>query len=125
MRRRKSPTKFRSKLEEKFDQELQLSGVDYTYETHTLDYVLSRRYKPDFVVIRRNGGPLFLEVKGYLRPTDRTKMVAVKKAHPDADIRFVFAKNQKINGSKMMYSDWCKKYGFPYCFGKIPKRWLK
>ena len=118
-------SKFRSKLEEKFNEELERAGVEFEYETHTLSYVLERRYKPDFIVIRKRRPPLYLEVKGYLRPQDRTKMVAVKKNNPDADIRFVFAKNQPVNGSKMMYSDWCRKYGFDYCFGTIPKKWLR
>lgn len=122
---RKTKNGYRSKLEEKHALELEGLGVEFSYETFSLPYVLERTYKPDFVVPRKKKTPLLIEVKGYLRPQDRTKMVAVKKLNPDADIRFLFARNQLISGSKMMYSDWCKKYGFPYAFGKIPKRWLK
>ena len=116
---------FKSKLEQTADGELLSHKADYLYESEKLPYVISRNYIPDFVLRKKNGDLLYLEVKGYLRPGDRTKMVAVKKAHPLADIRFVFAKNNKISGSKMYYSDWSNKYGFPFVFGKIPKKWTR
>lgn len=122
---RKKTNNYRSKLEEQFGDELRELKADHSYESCKLPYVLERCYIPDFVVRTPSGKTIYLEVKGYLRPTDRTKMVAVRKQNPGADIRFLFARNQLIRGSKMMYSDWCKKYGFPYSFGKIPKKWLK
>lgn len=118
------PLKYRSKLEEKFADELKRLKANCAYESCKLNYVLERRYIPDFTVRTKSGKTIYLEVKGYLRPADRTKMVAVRKQNPGADIRFLFARNQLIKGSKMMYSDWCKKYGFKYAFGKVPKGWL-
>lgn len=121
----KRQTNFRSKLEKEFGDQLRACKADHCYESCKLPYVLERKYVPDFTVRTASGKTIYLEVKGYLRPADRTKMVAVKKQNPGADIRFLFARNQLVRGTQMMYSDWCKKYGFPYAFEKIPKRWLK
>lgn len=68
---------------------------------------------------------MFLEVKGYLSPDDRSKMLLVKEQYPDLDIRFVFDKDNKLNSkSKTRYSTWCEKKGFPYTFKTIPEDWL-
>ena len=99
---------------------------DLTYEKHSLRYVLPKKYIPDFEVTTKSGRKFFIEVKGYLRPEDRTKMVAVKFNNPDADIRLLFAKNQPISkGSKTTYMDWARKHGYEAAVGKIPKSWLK
>ena len=45
-------------------------------------------------------------------------MAAVKKQHPDLDIRMVFYSRSKTN------IRWAEKYGFPYAIGKIPEEWL-
>lgn len=99
------------------------------YETEKLPYVLPspiRNYHPDFIIRRPNGKTLYLEIKGFYRPEDRVKMLAVKRANPEADIRMVFPRDNKLNAkSKTTYSDWCKKYGFKYCIGEIPEEWFK
>ncbi len=95
------------------------------YETEKLKYVLVKNYIPDFVLTKRDGKKIYIEVKGYLRPADRTKMKAVKQLDPDLDIRIVFAKDNKIyKNSKTLYSDWAKKNNFPYSIGEIPRSWL-
>lgn len=98
-----------------------------SYESEKLPYHLIRSYIPDFVITRSDGSKLYVEVKGYLRPTDRTKMVAVKRLNPEADIRFVFAKDNILyKGASSRYSDWCVRNGFPYHIGlDIPRDWLK
>jgi hypothetical protein len=53
-------------------------------------------------------------------------MVAVKKAHPEKDIRIVFSNNRLIaKGGKMRNSDWADKYGYPWAIKCIPEEWLK
>lgn len=95
------------------------------YEASSLPYVLPKKYIPDFEVITKSGRKFYIEVKGYLRPEDRTKMIAVKHLNPDADIRLLFAKNNKINkNSKTTYMDWARKHGFMAACGKIPSEWL-
>lgn len=101
--------------------------VKVAYESERLPYHLTRAYVPDFVIDLSGGRKLYIEAKGYLRPGDRTKMIAVKKANPDLDIRFVFAKDNILyKGSKSRYSDWCKTNGFLYHVGlDIPKEWFR
>ena len=77
---------FRSGLEKNVDDFLHSTGVDYEYESTKVPYVLKCNYTPDFVL--KNG--VMLEAKGHLSPDDRRKMLAVKKQHPELDIRFVF-----------------------------------
>lgn len=86
-------------------------------------YVLKRTYCPDFQL--PNG--IFIEAKGKLDQETRSKMIAVKKAHPDLDIRIVFMKgeNKLSRGSKMSYLQWAAKNGFPAADGEIPDEWLK
>lgn len=118
---------FKSKLEEKFWDILRIcfSKCVVTYETESFPYVLERRYRPDFIIERPDGSKTYIETKGYLRPTDRTKLVAVKRDNPGLDLRIIFACDNKISGSKMTYSGWAQKYGFPYAVGKVPKKWIK
>lgn len=105
------------------------SGIYHQYESEKLKYTLSsnHNYIPDFIVTTLSKKTIYLEVKGYLRPADRRKMLAVKEQHPDKDIRFVFKHDNKINSkSKTRYSDWCKKNGFKYCLkGIIPEDWFE
>ena len=119
--------KFKSKLEKSMWGELEkIKGTNMiSYETQKIPYTLLRLYYPDFVIERPNGTVTYIEIKGYLRPGDRSKMAAIRRQWPDADIRFVFAQDNKISGSKMRYSDWARKYNFQYAIGKIPKKWMK
>lgn len=97
--------------------------VRYQYEPHHLDYVLERKYTPDFLL--PNG--IYIEAKGKLDQDTRSKMIAVKKAHPELDVRFVFMRgeNKLSKGSKQTYLDWAAKNGFPAADGEIPLDWLK
>jgi hypothetical protein len=115
--------KFRSKLEERVSELLLHHRVEYEYETVQLPYILECKYKPDFIL--PNG--IHLEVKGWLDDADRRKMVAVKKAHPHLDIRFVFQGPFKIvPRTKMTHAQWAEKYEFPWChYQNIPLSWLK
>ena len=53
--------------------------------------------------------------------------LAVKAAHPELDIRFVFQRNNTLSSkSKTNYGDWCDKHGFKWCiFPNIPTDWFK
>ena len=95
---------YRSGLEEKVADLLSNLKVKFEYESTKVPYQLMCNYTPDFLL--PNG--IFLEVKGRLTTEDRRKMLAVKKSHPDLDIRFVFqAPFNKINkGSKTTYAKW-------------------
>lgn len=121
-KKRSSKTgKYKSKLEAVIAKRL---GKKATYETEVLSYLLPKRYTPDFVLVAASGHKLYLEVKGYFRYEDQAKMKAVKYCNPDLDIRMFFPADNKVQGSKMKNSEWCKKYSFPCAVGKIPKGWL-
>lgn len=95
------------------------------YETEALEYSVPGKYIPDFIVEFKDGRKLYIESKGYFRYVDQVKMLAVKQAHPDLDIRMLFMRDQKLSRtSKMRYSDWCVKHKIPFAIGEIPAEWF-
>lgn len=104
-----------------------LDNIEYESEKLPYTTVDHRKYIPDFIVTTKSGAKLYLEVKGYFRPADRKKMLAVREQHPDKDFRFVFKYNNKISPkSKTRYADWCEKNGFQYTLkGVIPEEWFE
>ena len=112
----------RSGLERQVAELLDELKIDYDYEPCKVPYVIEANYIPDFQV-----GDVYLETKGFFKPTDRRKMVAVKKSNPDLDIRLVFqAPYNKISKkSKTTYAKWAEKNGFPWCACyAIPREWI-
>ena len=88
------------------------------YEVDKLEYVLTKSYIPDFKLTKKDGSVMYIEAKGLGRAFDslaRTKMIAVKKYHPDLDIRFVFMSDRPIvKGGKMTPTMWaCLLYTSP------------
>lgn len=119
--------RYRSKLEERIADQLESAGVPFGYEDRKLKYIIPEReatYTPDF-----NVGHLVLEAKGYFRSaSDRQKLILVKNAHPELDLRLVFQKasNPIYKGSKTTYAKWAEDHGFKWADnGKIPEEWLK
>lgn len=101
------------------------SKAKVTYETARLPYMLRKNYRPDYILNFPDGRVRYIELKGWLRPSDRTKMRAVKELNPDLDIRIVFLANNKLNkDSTTRYSDWAEQHGFPWAIKEVPKEWL-
>lgn len=115
--------KTRSGLEERIVGELTRARCKFEYESIKLDYILVKKYTPD--IILNNG--IVVELKGYFRPADRAKFLAVIKQNPDKDIRIVFEDHEKTisKRSKTTYSMWCEKHGIKWAQGNIPKAWIK
>ena len=114
---------YRSRLEEKLARWFELNGHQFEYETLKLNYTLSAVYTPDFIL--PNG--VILEAKGYFKPEDRRKMLAVKKQHPTLDIRLVFQApyNTLTKTSKTTYAKWAEKNGFLWAASHdIPLDWF-
>lgn len=107
----------RNRFEKKIQRQLRRAKASFQYESDSIPYVLARRYVPDFVV-RKEDGILYIECKGYLRPEDKAKLVAVKKGHPGIDLRIVFYAAVRGN------IRWAEKHNIPYSIGKVPKEWL-
>lgn len=113
---------YRSGFERSLATNLKRRKVVFQYEPEKLPYVLEKNYIPDFKLA--NG--IFIEAKGVLTPSDRTKMRAVLKDNPGIDIRFVFMDaSKKLNkNSKTTYGMWADKNGFQWADGVIPQEWV-
>lgn len=129
----------RSGFEYQVRDNLKAQGADFEYETEVLEYLSlvrgskclscgskvykSRKYTPDFIVIRPDCSKLYIEAKGRLTSTDRSKMRDVKKAHPHLDIRILLQKRSKKEMETV--AKWCEKFDFEYAFGnEVPATWL-
>lgn len=125
----KTPYNFRSKAEEEFSKYLEANRIGYTYEKEVLQYsqTFYRKYRPDFNLTKKDGTLMHIEFKGWLRSTDRQKMIDVVSNNPTKDIRFVFMRDNAIyTGSKTKYSDWASENGFKYHVGTdLPESWIK
>lgn len=115
---------YRSGLEIKVKDYLKERKVKFKYEAIKIEWedLMYRTYTPDFIL--PNG--LIIEVKGRFTSDDRRKHVAIKKQHPDLDIRFVFesSKRKLSKGAKTTYGGWCEKNKFLYADRVIPEEWL-
>lgn len=117
--------KYKSGFERKTVKNLQRRRVKFFYEKGKHPYVLIKNYVDDFTILTKSGKVILVEVKGYLRPEDRTKLIAVKKCNPDLDLRLLFWTDNKLNkNSRMRYSDWATKNGFKFAFKTVPQEWL-
>lgn len=69
---------------------------------------------------------MIIEAKGVLSREEREKLQWIKKHNPDADIRLVFQRNNKLTkrARSMRYTDWAAKHGFPSAVGSVPQEWL-
>lgn len=113
---------FRSKFEASLYGLAKARKKKLTFEPRDaiIPYTINYRYQPDFVL--DNG--VLIEAKGQLDVNDRRKMVAVKAARPDLDIRFVFMNARtKLSRYGKTYGEWAEKAGFPWAEGEIPPEW--
>ena len=114
---------YRSGLEERIGNYFDKHAIPFLYEVEKYDYVTKSRYTPDFFL--PNG--VILEAKGFFKPSDRRKMLAVKEQNPELDIRFVFQRNNTMSkNSKTTYGAWAEKHGFLWCiYPNIPSGWYE
>lgn len=113
----------RSGLERRIEWEMDDGGHVGFYEACRIPYLLRCHYVPDWVLL--NG--IVIEAKGYFTSADRRKMRAVKEAHPELEIRFVFgrAANKLNKTSRTSYSKWAGTKGFPWADRSIPGSWYR
>lgn len=114
---------YKSGFERMLATQLTQSGVKWHYEDTKIPYILEGEYNPDFHLLASD---IYIEAKGVLDRESKRKMVAVKRQHPEYDIRFLFMNaNKKIPGTKQTHGEWATKNGFPWAEGSIPDEWLK
>ena len=83
--------------------------------------LILKEYLPDFFL--SNG--VCIEVKGRLVPADKAKLIAVKKYHPDLDLRILFGYDRIISKDKgTRYSDWATSAGIPWAIKEVPEDWM-
>lgn len=112
----------RNPFERSLDLQLKVSGLDYSYEKDKIPYILSYNYIPDFYIPSTG---IYIEAKGFLRQTDQIKMRAVKRQHPEFDIRFIFMEAaKKVPHTKSTHAQWAERNGFPWAELVIPQEWL-
>lgn len=113
---------FRSRLEAEVERALVDLGLSPQYEAETFNYFLRKRYKPDFKI-----GDLYIEVKGYWPPHERSKFLAVVVSNPDLKIFVALQSpsNRISKRSRTTYSQWCDKHGIPWCPIPIPQEFIQ
>jgi predicted nuclease of restriction endonuclease-like RecB superfamily len=115
---RKTVNTYRNKFEKETALFLKKKRVRFKYETERIPYVIAGHYIPDFVVTTPTGR-IFIETKGYFRPEDKRKLVAVKKCNPQLDVRLLFYKEVPSQVR------WAIKNGFKYAISTVPLDWIK
>jgi hypothetical protein len=118
---------YRSKFEESIAVQLQDAGVTFRHEMVRLPYERPAVYTPDFQVTTASGKVFFVEAKGYFPPSARQKMLDVKRAHPDLDIRLVLqTPRSRLNPkSGTTYAKWAETSGFRWADSKGWLAWLE
>lgn len=110
-RRNKRTERYRSSFERRLHKG-PLKSCDY--EPFDVEYTQKRKYKPDFVV-----GNIWFEAKGFFRPGDQAKYMAVQENHKDIQLVFIFNNPYKPvrKGAKMTMARWADIKGFTW-FGE-------
>ena len=118
--------RFRSKLEAAVWGKIEAVQPQASFESIKLPYTLSHTYTPD--IILPNGVVIEIKGKFVVKGVDsRPKMLAIKAAFPQLDVRFIFQTPHApvAPRAKMTNAEWAEKHGFPWChYLAIPKDWL-
>jgi len=113
---------FRSQFEASVAKDLHGRGVVFEYETERVFYSISYTYVTDFTIPEEfsvTGEPIYVECKGWLRPEDKRKILAIKADNPGMDLRLLF---QSRNAKNIQ---WCQKNNIRFGIGTVPTRWLR
>jgi len=88
---------------------------DYEPKTFIFDEIQrgTRSYTPDVKIYHKNGSYFWLEVKGYMRPQDKTKIKRFKKYYPDEfkKLRFL-TKNGNVAATREFEKLGVKKWQY-------------
>jgi hypothetical protein len=90
-----------------------------------------RHYTPDLFVIpsdsKHKAVGYYVEVKGYLRPRERSLFRSIYKTHANVDLRFLFATDFRASGTKGSITVWFKKFcpnwKLAIWHHEVPKEW--
>ena len=108
----------RNEFEKRLHNQIKRRKIKVKYEGMKIPYILEKFYIPDFPFYI-NESLRIIEGKGQFRREDKAKLAAVKKQHPEIDLRIVFYSFNKQN------IRWAEKNAIPWAISKIPKEWLQ
>lgn len=101
---------YRSKLEETVAKKL---GKGWEYEAVQVEYVLEKTYLADFAK-----GDTVVEVKGFFRPGDQAKYLAVRDTCRENGLTFMFILSHPDKPvrrrAKLTMAEWCDKHNIPW-----------
>lgn len=101
---------FKSKLEQEVATRL---GKGWGYETVQVEYTLEKVYLGDFTK-----DDVIVEVKGFFRPGDQAKYLAVRDSCVENGYTFVFILSHPDKPvrrkAKLTMAEWCEKHGIPW-----------
>ncbi len=119
--RQRKDKEHRSKLEDQVEKALATQGFSPSYEVDKFNYVLHKKYTPDFKV-----GDVYIEVKGWWPPAERSKFLAVVMNNPGLPIFVALQRPQMTlsKKSKTTYAQWCQKYGIAWSPIPIPQDFM-
>jgi hypothetical protein len=115
---------YRSAFEASVARDLEKRGIGFEYESENFEYAVPHLYYPDFSLTFHS---FAVEAKGYMPAADRKKLLAVKEAYPDLDLRLLFQRaSTKLSRAtnSMTYGQWATRHGFTWAEGTIPEEWL-
>lgn len=104
-------TKFRSKYEAQFAAELDAQGVLYEYEPDSFEYIVKKRYTPDFKIYLPDGSFQFVELKGWLCPRSKIALHCIRQQYPDLPLVINYQKDNRG------YRNWAEKQGLAATVG--------
>jgi len=120
--------RYRSGFEKAIAEQLEEAGIKFWHEPLLLPYPSgfgTGNYLPDFGVHTKDGRRVFIEAKGWLNMEATKKMVSVRHAHADKDIRMVFqSATSKVAKLKRTGPQWAKRVGYPAAVKVLPPEWL-
>jgi hypothetical protein len=114
--------RYRSKGEASVAEDLTRRGVKFEYESERIFYAIPATYVTDFTIPEEEsctGQPIYVEYKGWFRPEDKRKLLAVKAENPGMDLRLLFQRSNPRN------AQWCNRHGFKCALQHVPPSWLK
>lgn len=120
----------RSGFEYEIKRSLEDLNIQAWHEHTTLPYKtrhgIDREYLPDFTLYRKDGGLMFLEVKGWMNQAAADKMTAVRWSFsPALDIRILWqSKSSKVGLHQMVPAEWCEWRDYPFAIKSIPEEWV-
>ena len=126
-------SKYRSKFEARCAALLRRSGIAFEYEAYAIPYLRKARltkqireahgladtfvhhtYHMYMLDFKAQG--IWIETKGWFKPSDRTKMLAVQSMFPEEKILLWFQSDNKL-GKHQTYISWARKHNFLYHAG--------